>query len=110
MGMGYPQHVENLWESSALRTSMNSWDQIKTILQNKLAPESYAAWVARTSYANEGDGTLMVAVPDDLTREYMELDFHSEVRSAIAELQLPVQAVQFVVAPSGDSAPATVAA
>ncbi|HYO81627.1 MAG TPA: chromosomal replication initiator protein DnaA [Bryobacteraceae bacterium] len=86
---------------------MNDWDQIKNILRDKLAPESYAAWVERTSEASHRDGALTVAVADDLTREYMELDFHAAVRAAIAQLDLPVQTVQFVVAaPEHAAAPA----
>ena len=76
---------------------MNPWDQIKSVLQTKVSPESYAAWIARTSDAGVHEDSLQVAVPDDLTREYMELDFHRAVQQAIHELNLNVRRVQFVV-------------
>lgn len=76
---------------------MNSWDQIKLQLQDKLTSDAFSNWVTRTSLLSQDSSGLRVCVPDDATRECMEVDFAQAVRTAIRELMLPVEHVSYVV-------------
>ena len=77
---------------------MNPWDQIKLQLENKLTRDAYANWIARTALHSSDGDAIRVCVPDEATRECMELDYSTAVQTAISDLMLPIRTVSYVVA------------
>jgi chromosomal replication initiator protein len=77
---------------------MNSWDQIKRQLQSKLTTEAFTNWVAGTSLVAIDGEAIRVSVPDEATRECMELDYSEAVKAAIRDLMLPIQSVSYIIA------------
>jgi chromosomal replication initiator protein len=77
---------------------MNSWEQIKLQLQSKLTTEAFTNWVVATSLVSADSDAIRVSVPDEATRECMELDYSEAVRAAIRELMLPIRSVTYIVA------------
>jgi chromosomal replication initiator protein len=84
---------------------MNAWDQIKTHLQNTLSRDAFGNWVARTNMVGAEDGVLRISVPDDATRECMELDYSGAVKAALETLMLPFAQVQYVVTGTSPTSP-----
>jgi chromosomal replication initiator protein len=80
---------------------MNPWDQIKLQLENKLTREAFTNWIARTALLSSDGEMIRVCVPDEATRECMELDYSNAVQAAIRDLMLPIRTVSYVVANSG---------
>lgn len=75
---------------------MNYWDQIRQYLQTKVSAESYENWLKGTQFRGVEGGTLLVAVPDNETRLWLETEYAALVRNAIRELRLPVVEVQYM--------------
>ena len=74
---------------------MNFWDQIRKYLEQKLSAESYANWIKGTAFVGMDSGTLFVSTPDRTTQEWMEKEYVALVKSAIRELDLPVEEVAY---------------
>jgi chromosomal replication initiator protein len=76
---------------------MNSWEQIKTHLSSKMSPQVFQNWVSRTSLESSEGTTLRVAVPDQITRDWMENEYSEDIRKSIRDLKLPVDNVVYVL-------------
>lgn len=74
---------------------MNYWEQIKKRLAARVTAEIYQNWVVRTVFQCTQGSTLWVAVPDEATRVMLETEYATEVRKAIAELNLPIQSIRY---------------
>ncbi len=82
---------------------MNPWDRIKKELEAKLSPESYQNWLTRTAFAGiEGD-TLMVTVPDESTRQWMESEYAADVLHAATQVGLAVRRVDYALSSARES-------
>lgn len=77
---------------------MNGWDQIKQRLEAKLTPQAFQSWVLRTSLGRTEGHVLWVRVPDQVTKEFLEQEYSEDVRSAIRDLHLTIQKVNYEVA------------
>lgn len=77
---------------------MNPWEQIKQLLVTKVSETGYDNWLSKTALLRADGGVLWVAVPDDVTREWMQQEYAGEVWSAIRDLRLPFQQVVYQVA------------
>ena len=93
--------------------TMNPWDQIKKELQSVLTADSFENWINRTRFGRlEGD-VLVVSVPDEATRSWMESEYADRVRAIARQLNLSLAGIQYVVgsdhgrnhAPAFDTAP-----
>ena len=73
----------------------NPWECIKRRLATQVSPKAYQDWVIRTVFERLDGRTLHVAVPDPVTRQWMEQEYGEDVRRAIHDLQLDVAAVQY---------------
>jgi chromosomal replication initiator protein len=80
---------------------MNAWDQIKKELQSALTAESYDNWVSRTRFGRLDNDRLIVSVPDEATKNWLETEYSSQVRNIIRKLDLSVRDVEY--APSNNS-------
>jgi chromosomal replication initiator protein len=77
---------------------MNPWDQIKKELEAVLSPESFQNWVSRTAFARMNGTTLLVSVPDEGTKQWMESEYTGEVLSIAHRLGLSIQRVSYMSA------------
>jgi chromosomal replication initiator protein len=78
------------------------WDQIKERFSNTLSREAYQNWIARTHLDVQQDGLLVVRVPDETTRQWIQQEYTSHVRRFVSELHLPVQKVEYSLGASGE--------
>src|SRR5579871_1809771 len=74
---------------------MNYWDQIREYLQGKVSAESYDNWLRGAQFQGVDGGTLLVAVPDNETRTWLETEYAALVRKSIQELGFPLTSVHF---------------
>lgn len=81
------------------------WEQIKSRLAAKITPQAYENWVMRTELESQENGSLRVTVPDQVTRDFLEQEYGTDVREAIRELKLPVQSIVYV---AGSNAAASI--
>jgi chromosomal replication initiator protein len=87
------------WESAAAvaeAQELNSWDLIKAKLAERIAPQEFQNWVMRTSLESLDQGSLRVQVPDQVTKDFIEQEYAEQIRSAILELNLPVEKVVYL--------------
>ena len=91
---------------------MDLWEEIKRQLASEITAEGYQNWVSKTKLSHVDGETLWVSVPNDVTRQWMETEYASQVQRVIRSLQLPIRTVNYqngvpVAAPSnGSSQPA----
>ena len=89
------------WESAAAvavaeTQELNPWDLIKAKLAERIAPQEFQNWVMRTSLESLDQGSLRVQVPDQVTKDFIEQEYAEQIRSAILELNLPVEKVVYL--------------
>ncbi|MDX2151348.1 MAG: chromosomal replication initiator protein DnaA [Bryobacteraceae bacterium] len=73
------------------------WEQIKQNLSSRLRPEAYQNWLPETSFLGlEGD-SLVVAVPTQTTKLFLENEYSEDVYRSIAELRLPCRSVVYEI-------------
>jgi chromosomal replication initiator protein len=87
-----------MWEITVLATTnniMNAWDQIKRHLEDRINPDTFQNWVARTNFRmSEGD-TLVVTAPDEATKAVLESEYSEAIYTSVRELSLPYRNVVF---------------
>jgi chromosomal replication initiator protein len=76
---------------------MNIWDQIKNKISSKISAEAYQNWLSKTVFLKAEAGTLWVAVPDRVTKDWIEQEYSAEIASAIHELKLNVVQVLYEI-------------
>jgi chromosomal replication initiator protein len=74
---------------------MNPWEQVKRQLESRLSPESYQNWVSRTTFGQMDGTTLVVCVPDEETKAWMESEYCGEVHAIVRTLGLGIQEVAY---------------
>ncbi|MBK7930498.1 MAG: chromosomal replication initiator protein DnaA [Bryobacterales bacterium] len=65
---------------------MELWEQVKQRLAARLTWESYQNWVARTAQRSQDGQRLMVVVPNQVTRDWLEKELRDDVQYALQEL------------------------
>ncbi|MCS7006580.1 MAG: chromosomal replication initiator protein DnaA [Gaiellaceae bacterium] len=80
-------------------TADTLWDAISQRIRETLGEATYAAWFAHAEARSLSDRELVVAVPNDLTREWIESRFRALVGSTAQQLAGRPIAVSFFVAP-----------
>ena len=91
---------------------MNAWDSIKQRLAAQLSPESYQNWVATTVLLRTEENRIWVSVPDEATKEWMEKEYATKVRTAASDLSLALDSICYQVngakiEPARTTAPST---
>ena len=79
---------------------MNSWEQLKQLLATKVSTAEYENWLSKTTFLRTSGKVLWVAVPDEITREWMQQEYASEVWSGMRELDLAYQQVVYEITSS----------
>ena len=83
---------------------MNTWELIKQRLSLKLSPEAFHNWLARTQLLEQNHDSVIVAVPDDAARSWIEKEYAEDVSAAIVDLNLAVRSVSYEVCSNGNGA------
>ena len=81
---------------------MNTWDQLKQRLTDRLTPESYRNWLEKTEFARLRDGRMIVHVPDQATKEWLESEYSDLIRVELRDMNTPHQDVIYELKPSGN--------
>jgi chromosomal replication initiator protein len=76
-------------------TDKNTWDSIKERLHHGLTSEAFHNWVERTEYLGLDGAKLRVAVPDEVTKSWLETEYAPKVLMAIQDLHLPVREMHY---------------
>jgi len=76
---------------------MNPWDQIKRELERKLSPESYQNWISRTVFLGIDGDTLVVSVPDEGTKKWMESEYAAVVLETAQQNGLKIRRVEYML-------------
>jgi chromosomal replication initiator protein len=76
----------------------NPWEQIKVVLAVKISSQAYQNWVMRTRFESLEGAVLRVAVPDQVTKDWMEQEYAEDIRAAVRELGLEIRSVVYVPA------------
>jgi hypothetical protein len=64
----------------------SEWTQVKLVLARTLSPAGYANWIKPTCQVATCDTKLIVWLPDEATREYLETDYSQCISEALARL------------------------
>ena len=76
---------------------MDRWEQIKQRVASKLSKEAFQNWFARTNWLLDQNRTIVVAVPDQMTKDWLEQEYQEPIRTAILELNLQADRVSFEI-------------
>jgi len=87
---------------------MSTWDRIKQYLSQTVSAESFKNWLAPTEQVEEFGETIVVRVPSEAAKSWMEQEYGEKVTAAIAALRLGVRTVVYEVG-AGPSAGAIIA-
>ncbi len=76
---------------------MNTWEQIRDRISNKISAEAYQNWLSQTVFLKLERGQLWVGVPDRVTKDWIEQEYKVEIAAAIRDLALSVNQVVFEI-------------
>lgn len=71
----------------------NLWTKIKRELKNNISVVAYDNWLMRTRFDEVIGGELHVLAPDQVTIDWIEQEYSSEIQALIVRLQLPVDRI-----------------
>jgi chromosomal replication initiator protein len=77
---------------------MMVWDQIKGQLAERLSAESFQNWLAPTQQQGQAGSRLVVRVPSEASKVWMEQEYAEHVAAAIQALGLGISRVEYEVA------------
>jgi chromosomal replication initiator protein len=80
----------------------NLWDQIKERFVKSLSAEAYQNWIARTQLQQQGEGLLLIRVPDETTRQWIQQEYTSQLRQFLSELEIPHFRVEYTLGPAAE--------
>jgi chromosomal replication initiator protein len=94
----------------AVAMASDPWEQIKSHLATKLSSQAYQNWLMRTVLESSDGDSLRIRVPDQVTKAWMEQEYSEQIRTCIAELNLPFQNIVYMAhssfaAPTDSHAP-----
>lgn len=79
---------------------MSLWEQVQRWLSHRLSTEAYQNWISLvTEEGVEGD-SLVVSVPNDLVKEWLETEYRHLIEAAIEQLRLPIGRIVYKIRPS----------
>jgi len=84
---------------------MNIWDEIKTLLSNKISAEAYQTWLSKTFFLRSDGSKLCIGVPDPATKDWIQQEYNADIWSAIRERNLGIQQVVFELAATAQQGP-----
>ncbi len=85
-------------ENTTDSTAESVWSAVALRLRQSVSDPAFDTWFAYAEPRSLTDGALVVAVPNDFTRDWIESHFHGYVSTAAREVVGKEIAVSFVVA------------
>ena len=82
-------------------SAANVWEQMKGRLAARIGQQAFLDWVARSSFESYDGNCLRVTVPDQVSKEWLEQEYSSDVQQVALELHLALQSVVYTVRPDG---------
>lgn len=79
------------------RQMINYWEKIKERLARSLSSESFQNWVRPTTIETLDGDRLIVRVPNEFAKDWLEHDYRNLVETAIQDLNLPIRNVSYTV-------------
>jgi len=76
------------------------WDLIKEQLHKQLSVENYENWIAHTRFAGIDGKTMVAAVPDRQTANFLAEEYGQRINALAASLGLGLERVEFTAEPS----------
>jgi chromosomal replication initiator protein len=76
---------------------MSTWDRIKHHISQSVSAESFQNWLAPTEQREEFNGTLIVRVPSQSAKTWLEQEYGEKVVAAIGAMKLDVKSVFYEV-------------
>jgi len=76
---------------------MNPWDRIKKELETNLSPESYQNWISRIEFMGIDGLAMLVGVPDETTKRWMETEYASVVLRMARQIGLSIERVEYAL-------------
>ncbi len=76
--------------------SVNAWDLILQILEEKVGAQNFSTWFKSTAYAYEDGPTLFVTVPNATCKDWINEHYLVPIAHALEELHLPFRTVEFM--------------
>jgi chromosomal replication initiator protein len=73
-------------EKSTELTAEAVWNEVSGRLREALNENTFSTWFAQVDAAEITDGELILAVPNDFTREWIDGHFHDLIGAAVAEV------------------------
>lgn len=92
--------------ATAPSATANAWDQIKLLLSEQLTQQEFGNWLERTSQISILNGSLLVQVPDPVTKDFLEQEYAGHIDVLIHNLDLPVARVVYIPNESSGTSPA----
>lgn len=92
--------------ATAPSATANAWDQIKLLLSEQLTQQEFGNWLERTSQISILNGSLLVQVPDPVTKDFLEQEYAGHIDVLIHNLDLPVARVVYIPNESSGASPA----
>jgi chromosomal replication initiator protein len=97
--------VENQWEIClvlggcqwGVADMSNLWEQIKERLARALSSDAYQNWISRTEQVEYQNGLLVVSVPDETTRTWIEQEYAFHIREILKDFQPPVEKIEYIL-------------
>lgn len=79
---------------------MSTWDRIKHHLSQTISTESFQNWFAPTEQREETADSLLIRVPTEAAKLWLEQEYAGPIASAVTALRLPVRHVTYEVGPA----------
>jgi chromosomal replication initiator protein len=79
----------------------NTWDQVLARVETKVNRHSFYTWFKPTAFVAERENAIRVRVPNTLFRDWLTKHYAAVIEEALAEVQRPGAAVEFVTDDAG---------
>jgi chromosomal replication initiator protein len=76
----------------------NIWDQVKEILAQRISRESFQNWVAQTQFLRSEGDAVLVRVPDEISKEWLEREYVPQMQSILKSLAPGLNAIELITA------------
>jgi chromosomal replication initiator protein len=76
---------------------MNLWERIKQILEAKLSAESFQNWFSKTSLIQKEGDRLLVSVPNEETRRWLETEYGERIQAILRDLGASGTSIAYAV-------------
>lgn len=89
------KRVEIVWENCDLMSENDVWQRIKSQLRGRLPSAAFQNWVARTELLSADGGKLTIAVPDEVTKIWLESEYAEKVSESARAAGVTVTEIRY---------------